>query len=179
MKKDAIERGDFGGDLKPVRRAEPVEVFFLKYSFPCAFIAVQRGKLSQEEFLELEKAAIFGVPFPRGRLEEIFVPAFRRMRKLGAELGLEVWSQELMEEYYLRRHNKLIDVGDGAYADAPAVLRELCKVRPARVLRVGELGAVVKFDDGRTRAVMTDLVESVSVGERVVVHYGYVVEKVV
>ena len=48
------------------------EVFFLKYAFPCSFIILQRGEITQEEFDQLEKAAINEDILPRKKLEKIF-----------------------------------------------------------------------------------------------------------
>lgn len=113
----------------------PVEVYFLKYAFPCAFITLQRGRISQSEFEMLERAAIAGAVVARADLERIFAPAMRRLRKLAEKKGYEMWSRELVAEYYFTNHNRIIDEGEGDYGNAPEVLRELCKIFPAVVVR--------------------------------------------
>jgi len=155
----------------------PVEVYFLKYAFPCAFISLQRGRIDQSEYEMLEDAAINNRVIPKEQLEEVFVPAIRRMKRLADKMDLDVWSRVLLEEYYIKQHNQIIDEGIEDYAHAPEVLRELCKVRMAEIIEVkGDL-AVAKLENGKDRAVQSDLVGMLKVGDKVMVHYGYVVEK--
>lgn len=158
----------------------PLEVYFLKYAFPCSFVTLQRGRIDRREFEDLERAAINGQIIERSRLEKIFVPAFKRIKKLAKEMRVDVWSYEAMREYFIKKHNEIIDAGEESYAKAPPLLRELCKVREARVLKVikesGNNVAVVNFSDGKNRSVLTDLVGPVKAGEVVTVHYGYIVE---
>lgn len=175
----------------------PVEVYFLKYAFPCAFITLQRGRITRAEFEMLERGAIGGegtgrlvakcgddakVKYPavlRADLERIFAPAMRRLKKLAAETGYAMWSRELIEEYYFKNHNKIIDEGEGDYCKAPAVLRELCKIFPAKVVSFGSVegAAVVKLPGGKLRAVNTLITGPLKKGDHVMVHYGYACEK--
>jgi hypothetical protein len=152
----------------------PIEVFFLKYAFPCAFITLQRGRLTQVEFDELENAAINNLIIERSRLEKIFVPAFRRMKKLAKKTGLDVWSKDLMKEYYHNRHNEIIEAKEESYKYAPLVLRELCKVMPALVVSEKDGSYVVQLENNKRRPVMS-LCGKLNKGDRVMVHYGYAV----
>lgn len=154
------------------------EVYFLKYAFPCAFVILQRGKISQHEYEELERAAVTGVLVDREKLEKIFVKAFKRMKVLAVEMGVDMWSRELMQEYFWNRHNQIIDAGEGSYAHAPEILKELCRILPAKVEKVVGDNVVVRFENGKTRPVSIDLVGVLASGDRVMVHYGYAVEVV-
>jgi hypothetical protein len=154
------------------------EVFFLKYAFPCAFITLQRGKITKREYDFLWKCAVKGKPVSRETLERVFAAASRRIREMSLRKKMQPWSLEALREYYWRRHNEIIDKRLESYKFAPLVLRELCKVMPARVLMLKRKVAVVKFEgSGKTRAVMTDLVGKLKKGDRVMVHYGYAVER--
>ena len=153
----------------------PLEVVFLKFAFPCAFIALQRGRITREQFNTLEDAAVNNKVLGRGDLEKYFSPAFRRMKRLAVKKSLKVWSRELMEEYYLTEHNRIIDEGVEDYGSAPPVLKELCKVISGGVTNVRGSTARVGLDNGKTRAVNLDLVGPVGKGERIFVHYGYAV----
>lgn len=153
----------------------PLEVFFIKFAFPCAFIALQRGRITREQFNVLEDAAVNNKVLYRVEIEKYFSPAFRRMKRLAVEKSLKVWSRELMEEYYLVGHNRIIDEGLEDYRSAPPVLKELCKVAPGEITDVKGLTASVKLENGKTRVVNLDLVGPVGKGERVFVHYGYAV----
>jgi hypothetical protein len=155
----------------------PIEVYFLKYAFPCAFITLQRGRLTQEEFDQLENAALNNEVLDRKWLEKIFVPAFRRMSRLAEEKKMEVWSHELMREYYYNRHNEIIDAREESYKYAPEILCELCKVLRAEVIGTNGENAVVKLPGGKKRPVM-NLCGKLKKGDKVMVHYGYAVELV-
>lgn len=152
------------------------ELYFLKYAFPCAFITFQRGRISRSEFEKLEDAAVNNEVVLREDLERIFAPAMRRLKKLSKETGLEFWSRELLEEYYFKNHNKIIEEGEGDYGKAPAVLRELCKIFPATIESSQKDTAVAVLPDGKKRAVNTCLVGSLKPGDRVMIHYGYAAE---
>lgn len=153
------------------------EVYFLKYAFPCAFVTLQRRKITQEEYDELESAAYENGKISRERLTKVFAPAVRRMKKLAEEKVMELWSKELMKEYYWHRHNEIIDSRDESYAKAPDFLCELCRIVRAEVVRVEKNGYVVKIDNKRTRSVMS-LCGVLDVGDQVMIHYGYACEKV-
>ncbi len=157
-------------------KSMPAELYFLKYAFPCAFITLQRGRISNSEFEKLEDAAVNGKVILREDLERIFAPAMRRLKKLSKETGLEFWSRELLEEYYFKNHNEIIEEGEGDYGKAPEILRELCKVFPATVESIREDTAVVVLPDGGKRAVNTCLVGLVEPGDKVMIHYGYAAE---
>ncbi len=162
----------FGAWLKSM----PVELYFLKYAFPCAFITLQRGRISSAEFKRLEDAAVNNKIVLRQDLERIFAPAMRRLKKLSNETGLKMWSRDLLEEYYFNNHNVIIEEGEGDYGKAPEILRELCKIFPAIVESVQKETAVAVLPNGRKRAVNTCLVGPVKLGDKVMIHYGYVAE---
>ncbi len=177
-------------------KSMPVEAYFLKYAFPCAFITLQRGRITKAEFEMLEDAAVNGEAVARSDLDRIFAPAMRRLHKLAEETGFEMWSRELVEEYYFKNHNQIIDEGEGDYGKAPEVLCELCKIFPAVVVQSGvqkelhtseelrtfeaetnNVGVVVELPGGKLRAVNTALTGALKKGDRVMVHYGYACEK--
>jgi len=153
------------------------EAYFLKYAFPCAFITLQRGGIDKKTYDRLEKAAVAGRALPRKLLEKVFAAAFRRMKVLAKEMKCGVWDLKLIREYYWIRHNQLIREGEGSYRFAPPALKKLCRVLPARVEKVRGKTAIVKFKSGGRRPVMTDLTGPLKKGDRVMVHYGYAVEK--
>ena len=153
-----------------------VESFFLKYAFPCSFILQQRGEISEEQFEELESAAAGNRPLPRELLEKIYHRAFERISKLALEMGRGKWDISVIKEYFIVRHNTLIEQGMYSYAEAPEKLKELCKVLEARVVRLDRNVAVVEYS-GKKRPVMTELVPELKEGDYVRIHYGYAVEK--
>jgi len=156
-----------------------VEAYFLKYAFPCAFITLQRGAINQKTYDRLEKAAVRGDSLTRKELEKVFAAADRRMDILVRERGYKKWSFELVQDYYWKWHDRFIKDGEGSYRFAPKVLKELCRVLSGTVVRVRKEAAVIRFKGGKTRPVMTALTGPLKKGDKVIVHYGYAVEKII
>ncbi len=154
------------------------EVLFLKYAFPCAFIIKQRGEIDSKTFKTLEDAAVNNNVLDRSLLEKIFFRAFERIDKVAVEMKRHRWDAEVIREYFVKRHNEIIDNGMYSYAAAPESLKDLCKVHVATVKRISGKYLVVGYGDERTRPVMGNLVRGVKEGDKVTIHYGYAVEKV-
>ena len=69
----------------------------------------------------------------------------------------------------------LINEGADDYGKAPATLKELCRVQKAKVIRKKGDVLIVEFGS-KKRPVMSDFVNA-DVGDEVMIHYGYAVEK--
>ena len=110
-------------------------------------------------------------------LAKIFPLALGHIESISKDKKADKWSVEAIREYFWEKHDDVIEAGEGFYANAPRVLCELCRVLPAEVQRTGGNWAVVKFADGKKRSVLTELVPGLKKGDRVMVHYGYIVEK--
>ncbi|MDO8555568.1 MAG: hypothetical protein Q7R96_00145 [Nanoarchaeota archaeon] len=151
------------------------EVLFLKYAFPCAFIIRQRGEISFEEFQRLEFAAAHDDPLPRMVLEKIFFRAFQRIDKVATRLHKDRWDAEVIREYFVVEHNKIIDEGMYSYMEAPSSLKELCKVQVGVVVAVDEETLVVEYN-GKRRPLLRLLLPQAQIGAKVLFHYGYAVE---
>ena len=153
------------------------EVLFLKYAFPCTFVIRQRGEITDEELKRLEEAAINNEVLPRMFLERVYFRAFERIDKLAHELGKERWDPAVIRDYFVHRHNDIIDKGMYSYAKAPESLKNLCKVHVATVKEVTGDVLVVEYGRGQRRPVSKDLIANVRAGDKVMIHYGYASEK--
>lgn len=154
-----------------------VERYFFKYAFPCAQVKLKLGSLTKERYDELERI-FFENGFPeRDELERAFPPAFRRIRDLAEEMNCGMWNPEVMEEYWTKNHNKVIDDGDGMYGIASEEFKDLCKVQVAEVADKSSDGLVVRYD-GKERKVSDFLVRDVFVGDKVRIHFAFAIEKV-
>ena len=153
------------------------EVLFLKYAFPCAFIIKQRGEINEFEHQILEDAAINNKVLERRLLEKVFFRAFERINKVAKELNKDKWDSEVIKEYFINKHNSIIDEGMYSYAEAPESLKNLCKVHKAKVIKTKNNFLIVEYDNKKTRAASKDLVKNVKIGDYVTIHYGYAVEK--
>lgn len=151
------------------------EVFFLKYAYPCAFIAQQREEINEKEMEELERAAVNEIVLPREKLKKIFFRAFNRIEPIAKELGKDKWDLGVLKEYFLVRHNGMVEDGFELSRDIPRTLKELCKIYIGEVIEKKNDVLKVKFND-KTRNVLCILVPKVKIGDRVTLHYGYAVE---
>ena len=154
------------------------ELYFLRYAFPCAFLKLQQGKLSKKSYDSMHEAVLEKKRILRSTLLKIFPLALGHIELIAGKKKIDKWSVEAIREYFWEKHDDVIESGEGLYANAPRVLCELCRVAPAEVLRKGGNWAVVKFADGRKRSVLTELIQCLRKGDRVMVHYGYIVEKI-
>lgn len=174
-----------------------IEIYFLRFAFPCSHISVERGRLSVREYERLRNIAIAG-RLPSGvsrkdfrrKMERIFEPAFRRIRAMMVERGFSgtVWKRDVFEEYFLKEHNRIISAGIEDYGSAPEVLKELCKVKKGHVVLdevlkspEGNNFTKVKFEDGSSRVVIVDFLGEdglkLAKGDEVLVHHGYLVSR--
>ena len=152
------------------------EVYFLRYAFPCSSTSMQRGEINQEQFDELREAAINNRVLPREKLERVYHRAFEIIGKLANELNRDKWDLEVIKEYFLKRHNEIIEEGMYDYKRVPASLRELCKVHRAEIVKINDNVLTVRYN-GKKKKVLSDLVRDVREGDMVNIHHGYAVEK--
>lgn len=162
-------------------RDDPVgpEEFFLKYAFPCAHVLLDSGAMSKERYDGLESCAKSGELLPRDVIESSFPSAFRRIKVLALEMGVkDYWDMQVMEEYWYRNHNVVIDAGEGNYSKFPESFLDFCKVHVARVVTTLPEGFLLVEYGDKKRPVCGDYVLGAKVGDKVRIHHAYAVEKV-
>ncbi len=169
------------GSRSPHASAEPLERYFLRYAYPCTFVKVTRGAMTEAEQQELEDAALGKRPVTRRRLEEIYEYALRRIKEVAAEMGKkDCWDRAAIREYYQNRHSALIDARVDSWEKMPDTLRDLCKIRKAKIASVMQDVYIVTYSEqGRThtRTVVSRLVPDAQAGDEVWIHYGWACEK--
>ena len=162
---------------KNVKRGKmkvPAEVYFLRYAFPCSHIICKiRKEISDEEYKKMERAAAEGKVLGREYLEKVFFRAFERIEKIAKEMKKDKWDKEVIEEYFVRRHNFFVDASDN-----PESFKELCRIHRANVSDVKGKELIVEYENGKKRTVKNNYVPNVKVGDKVMIHYFYAVEKV-
>ncbi|MDP2750010.1 MAG: hypothetical protein Q8O89_04210 [Nanoarchaeota archaeon] len=161
---------------KNSRRRTPVEVYFLRYAFPCTYVKLARGEISESDYNELEKSAIEGFILSRPRLENIYKTAFFQIRNLAREMQKDIWDYEVIEEYFMRRHNEIINKGEGLYSIAPEKQKDLSRVKFGIVSEKKNDVLTVSFEDNTKRKVLNHLVPKAQAGDKVSVHYAHAVE---
>jgi len=159
-----------------------VENYFLRYAYPCTYIKVQRGEITEQEMHELEDIAIHNKPVSRARLERVFTKAFPNIDIIAERLHKDRWDPDLMKDYFMKYHNEFIAAGHGIYAIAPPTFKDICMVHIADVteLKDGILSVRYAKADGtpHKRNVFNVFVPNAKIGDKVTVHYGYAVELV-
>jgi hypothetical protein len=156
-----------------------LENYFLRYAFPCTYVIKQRGEIDDSTFRKIENAAMKNRKLERKLLEKVYKNAFRRIRVLAKEMKKSRWNIDVIREYFVKRHNMIIMEGEGNYAKAPAILKELCKVRKAEIIEKRDGFFIVKYRNGRglkTRVVGSHFVPDAKKGDSVFIHHGFAVE---
>ncbi|MBT7903231.1 hypothetical protein HN587_05190 [Candidatus Woesearchaeota archaeon] len=160
---------------------ESVEHYFLKYAFPCAFVLVQQGKITEEKRLALETALLNKTPLDKSELELLFPSAFRRIKQVAIQLNKPIWDRSIIEVYFKEFHNKFIDGKEGFYSKTPPSFREFCKVHRVKIIMRNETTAKVEYLEpndniNRPKHMIVKLIPNVKVGDIVFTHLGYLIE---
>jgi hypothetical protein len=153
------------------------ERYFLLYAYPCSFVLVDLGKISEEKRKELERKLLNNEPINKKELEKIFTAAFQRLKVIAEEMKKDYWDLEVIKEYFFgEKHNDFINKQDGMYAELGPTIRELCKIHKAEVIEKRENILTVKYN-GIARNVFATLTPQVKVGDKVTVHWAFAIEK--
>lgn len=162
------------------------EILFLKYAFPCSTVLKQRNEITQDMLDKLEDAAINNKVISREILEKIYFRAISRMKVLAKERNKDYFSEELIREYFTKRHNEILDghvtgknndMGIDVDKNTPNALRHLCKVFKARIIEKKENYYIVEYDNKKIRPVLNSLLPNAKVNDTIMIHYGYAVEE--
>ncbi|MFH1521855.1 MAG: hypothetical protein ABIF18_02760 [archaeon] len=155
------------------------EEFFLKYAFPCAHVLFQVGAMTEERYKELENSVKTG-DFPSRQIIELSFPsAFRRIKKLAKEVGVEdYWDMKVMKEYWHKNHNVNIDEKEGSYAKFPECFCDFCKVHVAKIIEIFPNGFFLIEYNGKKRPVSGEYISDAKIGDEVRIHHAYAVEKI-
>jgi hypothetical protein len=156
---------------------EIIEEYFFAYAFPCLYNLKKLGKISSQRYNFILKNFEKGEIPTREELEDIFSAAFRRLKLIAKEKNKNYWDREIIVNYWRKDHNKFIEKKDGIYALTPEKFNEFCKVYEARVLFVDDKIITVKYNDN-IRNVLSFLCQDIKIGDKVIVHLNYAIEKI-
>ncbi|MFO8016163.1 MAG: hypothetical protein R6U32_03600 [Candidatus Woesearchaeota archaeon] len=154
------------------------EKLFSRYAFPCTEVILQKGKISQERFNELKAMAEKGVTPPKKILEETYTTAMEQMDRIAERRNTGRWDIEVIKEYFERGgHNDFIDSGGGEFGHAPESMKDMCRILEGEVEEIN--GGILKVRvKGRERMCRDIHNLGLKKGNRVIIHYGYVVGKI-
>ena len=145
------------------------EIFFLKYAFPCSFVLLSRGEISQKEHELLYKSAKEeNLYLPIKTIEKIFWRAL--------EFVDSISNLNSVQRYWRFNHNKYLKLNK--FKNIPNELVKKCLVIPCRVVSISEKKVRVKspFLD-KIVELKKDFVD-VRLGDKVTKHYDYACEKI-
>ncbi|OYT56468.1 MAG: hypothetical protein B6U68_03245 [Candidatus Aenigmarchaeota archaeon ex4484_14] len=150
--------------------SEETKRLFLRYAIPCSMVLIRRGKVSEKTIDEL-KSKLMKNEKIRDDLEKIFTIAVRMLIILAKKSGKEKIDVQILHEYFWFKHVEAIEQRNTVFKDIPV---QRCIVWPG----------VVVTDDGMVRTPIgikkyqKDFLPDAKQGDHVVVHYGYMVEKI-
>ena len=159
---------------------DEISKVFLRYAFPCAQIALDKKRISQEKHDELREKFLNNHAMSRNELEKIFPEAFKRLRESSENKKQDYWTKEAIRNYFLNEHNKYIDKNDGTYSLFTPTLKELCRIKTAKVVGFDEKhpNIAIVYASGKEKKVFSDILPNLRKGDKLVIHFAYAVEKV-
>lgn len=135
------------------------KVLFLKYAIPCASTLVMRGDVDDSVIDELKNKAIENKPIIEN-LHDIFKVASVFCSLTAKDLGKDQIDSEVIKEYFLNRHSKVVEE---RWLEKQDFDKEKCKVK------------VIDLPENHNYK--SDFCPDAKPGDKVVVHYDYIVEK--
>jgi hypothetical protein len=162
------------------------EQYFFRYAFPCAEVLLQIKRIDQKRFDEIKSAAEKGIVPSREILEDTFKTAFENIKKIAAKEGKDYWDISVIKKYFDEgEHNDFIGCGGGFFGHAPATIKDLCMIKTAIVEEIkaddiqGNKSEIVKVKyDGKERMCINFYNLKIKKGDKVKLHYAYIIEKV-
>jgi len=153
-------------------RIENKELFF-RYACPCLEDRLgKKGKEIIEDFVK------YGYIPPN--LSKLFPTAFKRMEKIMKKMGKKIADEEDIKRYFFEVHNSHLKRLYESTSDRKLKEKAYsCMVKIGKVLN--EKGEVyrVKIDSIGSREILCkSFLKNIKTGEKVVVHWNYIVDKV-
>ena len=155
---------------KAVQAIKP-ESYFLKYAFPCAEVLKDLRRITEKDFEKAKKAAFSNKTLPKRYLEKIFKNAVIRMKKIDKNC----WNIATIRKYFLDEHNKVIDREEGEYKRLPEAIKQLCRIKTGKVIEIKKGILITKVKNEKINLV--PLYKNPKKGDKVIIHYGFAVEK--
>lgn len=146
---------------------------FLKYALPCANTLVKRGAVTQDLVDQLIAAVSEHKTIPEGS-EKIFKVALPICELMARKMKKDRIDVEVIRKYFLLEHSRIVDLRHKAMKDFDPMM---CKTHMGKVIDVRKDVAIVETKIGKLNC-RIDFAPDVRIGERVVVHNKFIVEKI-
>jgi hypothetical protein len=146
---------------------------FLKYAIPCAETLVKRGQINQERLNELiEKIVKNKKIFDED--VDMFKVAKAHSTILAKELGKDEIDEEVIEKYFLEKHDEVVDERFEQMNDFDP---DKCRIKNGKVLSIGNGEALVETTKNKS-SYRIDFVPDIKRGDFVIVHRDFIVRKI-
>lgn len=154
--------------------------YFLRYAFPCAYALVEQKRMSKEDYLLLEQAALTNKEVSFEQLENFFPVAFKRIKEIAKKQDKNYHSLEIIKEYFQKEHNNFIDNKDGTYAKLPETFCDFCKVKVVEVQDIKTINneLLLQINEHTWRKAPFIKKEEINIGDKVTIHHAYAIELV-
>ncbi len=155
------------------------EKYFFKYAFPCTYLKLDRKDITAEEYQELEKRYLENNPPNKDVLERVYAPAFIFINELANRMKKYKWEFEVIKRYWEEEHNNVINHEKGNYKDAPEFLKDFCRTQVAKIIKRDEKRHLITVNyNGKERVVFDYLIPDANIGDEIIIHHSYAIEKV-
>ena len=148
-------------------------LLFLRYALPCAFTLVNRGNVPAQDVENAIELVSHG-KLPAEGFESIFKVANVMCEQVATRMGKKEIDSEVIRQYFLFEHSPVVE-------DRYKLMKDFnpvdCKTYPGKVAELNTSTAIVETRIGR-REYRTDFERDVRIGDVVVVHFDFIVEKI-
>jgi hypothetical protein len=154
---------------------ETYESMLFRYGLPCADNLLAIKKITQIDYDQLMDYHKNKIVPPRDFVIRIFAAADERIG--------EIKTPEAVEDYFINRHNGVIDRKEGAYLFLPKPICENCKVHDGVIIGIDYQEIVpfpiykIKYDDKESIA-FGKYFSGFKTGDKVRVHNKEVIKKI-
>lgn len=163
--------------LKMKREYETAKKYFFKYAFPCAFLPFKRGEITEKGYDKLKRQFCEGESPSKKELEKTFPFAFKMIKRLAKRMKRNYWDIDVIKEYWVREHNRIIDAKESYFKSKSDRFRDLCRINKAGVISTRGNVLIVKYGN-KKRKVYSTIVPYIKRGDIVTIHFSYAIEKV-
>jgi hypothetical protein len=149
--------------------SESPERLFLRYALPYAFHLIMQKKILKTAVPYLEAIYIENKRIEKKLLEKVFPRDYNEVIMLGE------FNNKNITDYFLGLHNNWVDKDESI----PEGLKDFCRIQEAQIIDMhDDYKATAVLNSHKIRIVKTKLVENISIGDLVKVHWYYVVDKI-
>lgn len=152
---------------------EETRLLFFKYALPCSETLARRGVITQKYKKRLMKNILFNEKIPENS-EKIFKIANLMCEKTAKRLGKKFIDKNVIRKYFLFGHDKIVDKRYKIFKDFDPMQ---CRLYAGKIIHSKNRNAVVQTIIGEKKYKI-DFVPNLKIGDYVVVHRNFVVEKI-